>query len=50
MYDVMQVEVESTSGLSTSFLTLRDNSFRPDIFAGIIAAEVAALDAAERAS
>jgi hypothetical protein len=50
MYDVMQVEVKSTSERSTSFLTLRDNAFRPDVFAGIIAAEVKALNAAEAAT
>lgn len=50
LYDVFQVAVESSSGRSTSILTLKSNLVRPDIFAGIIAAEVKRLNAAEAAS
>lgn len=50
LYDVFQVAVESTSGLSTTFLTLTQNQTRPDIFAGIIAAAVKRLDANEAAT
>ena len=47
--DVYQVAVESTSGRSTSILTVRDQQVRPDVFAKIIAAEVAGLDKQEKA-
>ncbi len=50
LYDVFQVAVESTSGRSTSILTLRDQETRADVFAGIVAAEVKSLDAAEKAA
>ena len=47
--DVYQVAVESTSGRSTSILTVRDQQVRPDVFSKIIAAEVSALDKQEKA-
>lgn len=47
--DVFQVAVESTSGRSTSILTLTQNQLRPDIFAAVIASEVAALNRNEQA-
>ena len=47
LYDVVQVAVVSTSGKSTSILTLTDNQLPPDAFAPIIRAEVQRLDAAE---
>ena len=46
--DVFQVAVTSTSGRSTAILTLRDQQLRTDVFAGIVAAEVAALDTIEK--
>jgi hypothetical protein len=47
--DIFQVSVESASGLFTSILTVTPNQIRPDVFAQVIAREVAALNAAEAA-
>ncbi len=49
LHDVFQVAVESTSGRSTSILTVADQDVRPDVFAGLVADEVKALDAQEKA-
>jgi hypothetical protein len=49
MDDIFQVAVESTSGIFNSILTVTENQVRPDVFAKIIAAEVARLNAAEAA-
>lgn len=48
--DIFQVAVESTSGRSTNILTLTPSQIRPDVFAGIVAAQVALLNRNERSS
>lgn len=46
--DVYQVAVQSTSGRSTLILALTNQQIRPDVFAQIVATNVAALDTLEQ--
>lgn len=47
--DVFQIAVQSDSQRSTAIITVQDQQVRPDVFAGIVAAERAALNAQETA-
>lgn len=47
--DVFQIAVQSDSGRSTAIVTVSDQQVRPDVFATIINAERAALNAQEAA-
>lgn len=49
VFDYFQVAVQTDSGRFTSIVNVKDQQARPDVFAGIVAAELASLKAQEAA-